>query len=82
MERDFLGVKLVLNCARPAEGHQVGGGAEGGERLGHEGGFRVPASILARRAADNLEHVVPASALGSGDSMPGAAGDGGHTRSD
>lgn len=73
MERAFLGVKLDLNCTKPVGRPQVGDGAQGGERLGHEEYLRVPASIPDRCAAYDVGRVVPTSPLGSGDSMPGTA---------
>lgn len=38
-----------------------------------QGWPQVSASILGRCDTDNVGHVVPASPLGSGDSVPGAA---------
>ena len=43
------------------------------EKAWAQGWPQVPASVLSRCDADNVGHVVPASPLGSGDSVPGSA---------
>lgn len=80
MERVFLAMKLDLNRL---EGElRAADGAQGREWLGHEECLRLPACAPDRCPADDAGCAVSASPLESGNSMPGVAGDSGHSRSD